>query len=156
MLQPADRNFSIGYQVMTTTGNQRPEWVQDHIDRYRASGGEDGHIWRGVPTLLLTTTGRQSGDKITTPLIYGRSGDRYLLVASRGGAVIHPHWYLNLRANPAVELQVAADRFPATGRTATPEEKAELWHTMTAIWPRYDEYQQNTDRDIPLVILERR
>ena len=140
---------------MTTPGRQRPEWVQDHIDRYRASEGTDGHIWNGMPTLLLTTTGRQSGEQITTPLVYGVSGESYLLVASRGGSEIHPHWYLNLRANPVVELQVAADRFTATARTATPEEKAALWPVMTAILPRYDEYQQSTERDIPLVILER-
>jgi deazaflavin-dependent oxidoreductase (nitroreductase family) len=140
---------------MTIPGRQRPEWVQDHIERYRASDGEDGHIWRGVPTLLLTTTGRQSGEQITTPLIYGRSGSLYLLVASRGGAALHPHWYLNLRANPVVELQVAADKFTATARTATPEEKGDLWPVMTAIWPKYEEYQRSTERDIPLVILER-
>ena len=140
---------------MTANNRNRPEWVQDHIDRYRASSGEDGHMWNGMPTLLLTTTGRQSGNSITTPLVYGRSGERYLLVASRGGAALHPHWYLNLRANPRVELQVAADRFAATARTASPEEKAELWPVMTAILPRYDEYQRNTERDIPLVVLER-
>ena len=140
---------------MTSSGGKRPAWVEDHLERYRASDGEDGHMWQGETTLLLTTTGRQSGEKITTPLIYGRSGDRYLLVASRGGAVIHPHWYLNLRNNPAVELQVADDRFSATARTATPEEKNELWPIMTAIWPKYDEYQQHSVRDIPLVILER-
>ena len=141
---------------MKASGGKRPDGVQDHIDRYRASNGEDGHIWNGVATVLLTTTGRQSGDKFTTPLIYGQSGDRYLLVASRGGSVLHPHWYLNLRANPEVELQVAADRFAATARTASPEKKADLWPVMTAIWPKYDEYQQNTERYIPLVILERR
>ncbi len=139
---------------MSTSGVPRSVWVQDHIDRYRASDGEDGHIWRGVPTLLLTTTGRQSGEQVTTPLIYGRSGGGFLVVASRGGSDVHPHWYLNLRVNPAVGLQVAADRFTATARTATPEEKAGLWSTMTAIWPRYEEYQQRTERDIPLVLLE--
>ena len=76
-------------------------------------------------------------------------------MASRGGSEIHPHWYLNLRANPVVDLQVAADRFTATARTATQQEKASLWPIMTGIWPRYDEYQQSTGRDIPLVILER-
>ena len=140
---------------MTTSGSRRPQRVQDHIDRYRASGGADGHIWQGVPTLLLTTMGRQSGEPVTTPLVYGRSCDSYLVVASRGGSEIHPHWYLNLRANPVVDLQVAADRFTATARTATPHEKASLWPIMTGIWPRYDEYQQSTGRDIPLVILER-
>ena len=140
---------------MTTSGGARPEWVQDHIDRYRTSSGEDGHVWQGAPTLLLTTTGRQSGGRFTTPLIYGRIGDSYLVVASRGGSEVHPHWYLNLRANPAVEVQVAADRFTARARTATAEEKHRLWPLMTAIWPRYDEYQQQTQRDIPLVVLER-
>ena len=140
---------------MTTSGSRRPQRVQDHIDRYRASGGADGHIWQGVPTLLLTTMGRQSGEPVTTPLVYGRSGDSYLVVASRGGSEIHPHWYLNLRANPVVDLQVAADRFTATARTATQQEKASLWPIMTGIWPRYGEYQQSTGRDIPLVILER-
>ena len=140
---------------MATSGDRRPQRVQDHIERYQATDGLGGHIWNGVPTLLLTTTGRQSGEPFTTPLVYGRNGDDYLVVASRGGAVIHPHWYQNLRANPSVEVQVAADRFSATARTAMPEEKARLWPTMTAIWPRYDEYQRESVRDIPLVILER-
>ena len=140
---------------MTTHGNARPGGVRDHIERYRATGGEDGHIWQGVPTLLLTTTGRHSGRKTTTPLIYGRSGDRFLVVASRGGSEVHPHWYLNLRADPAVELQVGAERFAATARTATAEEKDSLWPIMTGLWPRYDEYQRQTLRDIPLVVLER-
>ena len=141
---------------MTESGRLRSDRVQDHIDRYRSSDGREGHLWQGVPTLLLTTTGRQSGEKFTTPLIYGRSGDSFLVVASRGGAALHPHWYLNLRANPSVEIQVAADRYSVVGRTASPDEKAVLWPVMTAIWPRYEEYQQNTERDIPLVILERK
>jgi deazaflavin-dependent oxidoreductase (nitroreductase family) len=147
--------INVRYWLMATSDAGRSEWVQDHIDRYRASDGEDGHFWRGVPTLLLTTVGRQSGDEFTTPLVYGRSQDMYLVVASRGGAVTHPQWFLNLRANPTVKLQVAAEKFTATARIASPEEKAHLWPIMTAIWPKYDEYQQATERDIPLVILER-
>ncbi len=150
------KNRPKGNGEMATQGGRHPEWVQDHISRYRASDGEDGHIWQGLPTLLLTCTGRQSGARFTTPLVYGRSGDSYLVVASRGGAETHPQWFLNLRANPAVEVQVAANRFKATARIASPEEKAELWPKMTAILPRYDEYQQNTERDIPVVVLERR
>jgi deazaflavin-dependent oxidoreductase (nitroreductase family) len=88
-------------------------------------------------------------------LIYGRDGDNYLLVASQGGAPDHPQWYKNLAANPEVQLQVLADRFTARARTATPEEKARLWPIMTAHWPAFDDYQQKTTRDIPLVILER-
>ena len=140
---------------MANSSARRPDWVQDHIDRYRAPDGEDGHIWRGVPTLLLATVGRQSGDEFTTPLVYGRSDDRYLVVASRGGAVMHPQWFLNLRANPLVNLQVGVERFAAEARIAGPEEKARLWPIVTAIWPKYDEYQQAAERDIPLVVLER-
>ncbi len=123
--------------------------------RYIASGGQDGHLWEGVTTLLLTTTGRRSGQTRTTPLIYGRDGDRYLVVASRGGAPKHPSWYENLAAQPLVQVQVMADRFKARARTATAAEKPALWKTMAAIWPPYDEYQARTPREIPVVILER-
>ena len=125
------------------------------MHRYIASGGQDGHLWEGVTTLLLTTTGRRSGQTRTTPLIYGRDGDRYLVVASRGGAPKHPSWYENLAAQPLVQVQVMADRFKARARTATAAEKPALWKTMAAIWPPYDEYQARTPREIPVVILER-
>jgi deazaflavin-dependent oxidoreductase (nitroreductase family) len=123
--------------------------------RYLDSGGRDGHIWEGVTTLLLTTTGRRSGQPRTTPLIYGRAGERYLVVASRGGAPKHPDWYQNLVAQPVVQVQVMADRFSARARTATAAEKPALWKTMISIWPPYDEYQTRTSREIPVVILER-
>lgn len=145
---------------MTTTppgpGGRPPGWQKEHAHRYLATGGQDGHIWEGVPTLLLTTTGRRSGEPRTTPLIYGRDGDRYLVVASRGGAPSHPAWYENLVAQPEVQVQVMADRFNARARTAAAAEKPALWKTMTSIWPAYDEYQQRTDRAIPVVVLERR
>ena len=141
---------------MTTPGERPANWVEDHLTRYLETNGEDGHIFSGVPTLLLTTTGRSSGNPYTTPLIYGRDGDRFLLVASRGGAPRHPGWYKNLDKNPDVELQVLADRFPAHARTANPEEKTALWGIMAEIWPAYDEYQTKTAREIPVVILERK
>ena len=119
------------------------------------TGGRDGHIWEGVTTLLLTTTGRRSGESRTTPLIYGRDGDRYLVVASRGGAPEHPGWYQNLAAHPEIQVQVMADRFKARARTATSAERPALWKTMAAIWPAYDEYQARTAREIPVVIIER-
>jgi deazaflavin-dependent oxidoreductase (nitroreductase family) len=134
---------------------QPPGWQQEHMRRYRETNGEDGHLWNGVPTLLLTTTGRRSGETHTTPLIYGRDGDRYLVVGSRGGGPRHPAWYLNLAAKPEVEVQVMGDRFSARARAATEAEKPALWKTMTAIWPAYDDYQSRTKRDIPVVILER-
>ena len=131
------------------------DWVAEHIQRYVQTDGADGHLWRGVPTLLLTTRGRRSGMLRRTALIYGRDGDRYLVVASRGGAPAHPHWYRNLVAEPNVRVQVAAETFLARARTATPEEKQDLWAIMVAIWPAYDEYQTRTQREIPVVILER-
>ena len=129
---------------------------QEHIDRYRETDGAEGHEWQGTQTLLLTTTGRKSGNEITQPLIYGRHGGAYLVVASKGGAPQHPAWYLNLDANPEVEIQVKADKMRAHARTATSEEKAELWPIMTKEWPDYDSYQTKTDRDIPVVVLEPR
>jgi deazaflavin-dependent oxidoreductase (nitroreductase family) len=128
----------------------------EHVKRYIETDGEEGHDWRnGAPVLLLTTTGRRSGEQRTTPLIYGRHGDDYLIVASKGGAPDPPAWYLNLTDDPEVQLQVKADRFRARARTATAGEKPELWQTMAEIWPDYDSYQTRTDRDIPVVVLER-
>jgi deazaflavin-dependent oxidoreductase (nitroreductase family) len=127
----------------------------EHVERYIETDGEEGHDWRdGAPVLLLSTTGRRSGKQRTTPLIYGRSGEDYLVVASKGGAPAPPAWYLNLSANPDVDVQVKADRFRARARTATPEERGAAWRTMTAIWPAYDSYQARTEREIPVVVLE--
>src|SRR5262245_49995471 len=128
---------------------------EEHVRRYRETDGAEGHEWRGTITLLLTTTGRKTGKQHTTPLIYQPYGDAYLIVASKGGAPRHPEWYLNLSANPEVEVQVLGDRFKARARTAKPEEKADMWKTMVATWPDYDSYQHRTERDIPVVVLER-
>jgi deazaflavin-dependent oxidoreductase (nitroreductase family) len=130
------------------------EWVRNHIREYLESDGKKGYLWRGAPTLLLTTRGRKSGKLRRTALIFGRDEKNYLLVASQGGAPKHPLWYLNLVANPQVEIQVAADKFTVSARTATREEKPRLWKIMAGIFPRYDEYQAKAGRDIPLVILE--
>jgi deazaflavin-dependent oxidoreductase (nitroreductase family) len=127
-----------------------------HVRAYRETDGQLGHDWRnGSSVLLLTTTGRRSGEPRTTPLIYGRSGDDYLVVASKGGAPDPPGWYLNLGEQPEVEVQVLDDRFRARARTATPEEKPAMWEEMIGHWPPYDDYQQRTDREIPVVVLER-
>ncbi len=129
---------------------------QEHVERYRATGGEEGHEWRGTRTLLLTTTGRKSGEQRTAPLIYAPYGDdSFTIVASKGGSDEPPAWYLNLDEEPEVEVQVRDDRFKARARTADPDEKAEIWPTMTSEWPAYDEYQASTEREIPVVILER-
>jgi deazaflavin-dependent oxidoreductase (nitroreductase family) len=130
-------------------------WVREHIDSYVATGGREGHLWHGVPTLLLTTTGRKSGERRRTALIYGRDGDDYVVVASYGGSPKHPAWYLNLEADPVVEVQVGDEVFTARARTADPQERERLWPQLAAIWPDYDSYQGKTDREIPLVVLSR-
>jgi deazaflavin-dependent oxidoreductase (nitroreductase family) len=128
----------------------------EHVRAYRETDGDLGHDWRrGTSILLLTTTGHASGEPRTTPLIYGRSGDDYLIVASHGGAPEPPAWYRNLEQHPEAEVQVLADRFRVRARDATPEEKPAMWREMARHWPPYDDYQQRTDRDIPVVVLER-
>lgn len=128
---------------------------QEHVDRYRATDGEEGHEWQGTQTLLLTTTGRKSGKQRTNPLIYAPHGNDYMIVASKGGADAPPAWYLNLSEQPKVEVQIKDDRFRARARTASAEEKPEMWKTMVGEWPHYDAYQRNTEREIPVVVLER-
>jgi deazaflavin-dependent oxidoreductase (nitroreductase family) len=125
----------------------------EHVARYRETDGETGYIWNGATTLLLTHTGRKSGVEHTTPLIFARDGDDLLVVASMGGAPMHPQWYLNVEANPAATVQVQADTFAVTARTASDGEKPRLWAIVSEQWPNYDVYQTRTDRVIPLVVL---
>jgi len=128
----------------------------EHVRRYRETGGEVGHEWReGSTILLLTTKGRKTGEPRTTPLIYAEDGDRYVIVASKGGAPEHPGWYENLAKTPEVELQVLDEVFPAHARTAEGEERDRLWRKANEVWSHYDEYQTKTDREIPVVVLER-
>jgi deazaflavin-dependent oxidoreductase (nitroreductase family) len=128
---------------------------QEHVRRYLKTDGAEGHDWQGTTVLILTTTGRRSGEPRSTPLIYGKHGEDHVVVASKGGADEDPAWYLNLSEAPEVTVQVRDDRFTARARTATAEEKAELWTIMNKRWPAYDEYQLKTNRDIPVVVLER-
>jgi deazaflavin-dependent oxidoreductase (nitroreductase family) len=132
-----------------------PLFGQEHVERYRATDGAEGHEWQGTQTLLLTTTGRKSGEPRTTPLIYAEDGDRYVIVASKGGAPDDPGWYQNLSQDPDVELQVLDEVFPARARTAEGEERDRLWAKMNEVWPHYAEYAEKTDRTIPVVVLER-
>lgn len=131
-------------------------WVNEHIQKYVETDGAEGHEWRpGVHTLLLTTTGRKSGEKRRTALIYQPDGNgSYVVVASQGGKPTHPSWYLNLSDDPVVDVQVAADKFQARARTAGPDERDRLWKLMNEVWPDYAEYQKKTDREIPVVVLE--
>ena len=136
--------------------------ITEHKRRYLESDGAEGHLWDStpaggpgpVPTLLLTTTGRKSGEERVQPLIYGEHGDAVVVIASKGGAPSHPAWYLNLRAHPEVGVQVARRKFRARARDASGEERAALWKQLTGIYPPYDDYQARTEREIPVVVLD--
>jgi len=148
---------------MTESNKTRelPDWIKNHLSRYIATDGADGYLWDArlgggkglVPTLLLTTTGRKSGNALTLPLIFGRSGPNYVVVASKGGAPTHPSWYLNLQANPQVRVQVKGEKFTARAHTADAAERAALWPKMVEIYGPYEQYQIKTDRQIPVVVL---
>jgi deazaflavin-dependent oxidoreductase (nitroreductase family) len=127
---------------------------QEHVQRYQETNGEVGYLWNGAPTLLLTTKGRKTGKSRTTPLIFARDAERYLIVASQGGAPTHPLWYLNLQETPEVTVQVKGEVFRASAQTADASEKPRLWKVVTETWPNYDVYQERTDRVIPLVTLQ--
>lgn len=138
-----------------------PDFIRQHLREY-AEAPQKAHDWDATfaggrpntPTLLLTTVGRKSGRPITVPLIYGKDNDRYVVVASKGGAAEHPAWYLNLSAEAQVDVQVAEKTFKAVARTATGAERERLWNMMSEIYPPYPEYQQRTEREIPVVVLE--
>ena len=140
-----------------------PDWVAEHLRRYRESGGAEGHLFDAtiagvpgrVPCLLLTTIGRRSGEKRTSPMFYGTAGDAYVIIGSKGGADTHPGWYLNLRANPVVEVQVGREQFTAHARVATGKEREQLWEQMVQISPLYNDYQKKTKREISVVVLEK-
>jgi deazaflavin-dependent oxidoreductase (nitroreductase family) len=126
------------------------------VRAYLETDGELGYRWRrGSTILILTTKGRRTGEERLRPLIFTEDDGRYVIVASQGGAPTHPDWYLNLRADPNVHVQIKGDRFAARARTAEGEERERLWRKMNEMWPPYDEYQERTDREIPVVVLER-
>jgi deazaflavin-dependent oxidoreductase (nitroreductase family) len=128
----------------------------EHVRVYQETNGERGYHWRGTTILLLTTTGRSSGEPRTTPLIHRTDGDRWVVVASKGGAPENPSWFENLQADPEATIQVQAETVPVRTTVAEGEERSRLWSLMTEVWPAYDEYQQKTDREIPVVIFSRR
>jgi len=128
----------------------------EHVRVYRETRGERGYHWRGTTILLLSTTGRTSGEPRTTPLIHRTDGERWVVVASKGGAPANPAWFENLQANPDATIEVKDQEVPVLASTAAGEERARLWSLMAEVWPAYDDYQAKTDREIPVVILTRR
>ena len=140
-----------------------PQWMVEHSNRYLASGGTDGHMYEmsqpgrpkiTVPSLMLTTTGRKSGQRYMFPLFYGKVGDSYLIVASKGGAPEHPGWYRNIQSNPDVEVMVGPLTLKARARTVTGPERVALWAEALKFWPPYADYALKTTREIPVVLLE--
>lgn len=129
----------------------------EHVRVYRETNGERGFVWkRGTHILLLTTTGRKSGEERTTPLIFREIDGKHVIVASKGGAPEHPSWFVNMQDTPDAEIQVRDQKLAVRPRVAEGEERERLWQAMTQVWPDYDDYQSNTDREIPVVVLEPR
>jgi F420H(2)-dependent quinone reductase len=141
-----------------------PQWMKDHTDRYLSSGGTDGHLYTisrpgspdmTVPSLLLTTTGRKSGEKYLFPLFYGQTGKSYFVIASKGGAPEHPGWYRNILGDPKVDVQVGTDKMQAVARTASGAERERLWEQAVKFFPPYADYKIKAGtREIPVVVLD--
>jgi deazaflavin-dependent oxidoreductase (nitroreductase family) len=131
------------------------EWVKKQIDEYVATDGRKPEFRGGAPLVLITFQGRRSGEWRRTCLIGASDGDEVIIVASKGGAPEHPVWYLNIESNPRVWVQQGAESFWTVAHTAGPDEKPRLWDKMVGLYPDYAEYQKKTDRDIPVVVLER-
>lgn len=143
-------------KVITVPGTDVSLLGAEHVRVYQETNGETGYLWNGVPTLLVTTRGRKSGEPRTIPIIYTPVGDKYVIIASKGGSPTHPKWYLNVEADPHVQVQVKVDKFDAIARTAQSPEREQLWAEAVKAWPNYDIYQSRTDRQIPVVVIERR
>lgn len=123
---------------------------------YKSTKGRLGGTFQKSPVALSTTTGRKTGEKRVSPLLYLRDGDRVIVVASRGGSDKHPLWYLNLKADPNVQVQIKNEVLDLTARDATDDERAQYWPKLVAMYPNYDDYQSWTERKIPVVICEPR
>jgi deazaflavin-dependent oxidoreductase (nitroreductase family) len=155
--------IDVDQTVRDLEAGKTPEWITEHLRIYRESGGAEGHLWDSsaggssglLPALLLTTVGRRSGAKRTSPLIYGTVGDAFIIIGSKGGADTHPRWYLNILANPLVDLQVGKDQFVARARVAAGKERQQLWEHMLKVYPPYRDYQQKTKREIPVIVLDK-
>jgi deazaflavin-dependent oxidoreductase (nitroreductase family) len=127
-----------------------------HTALYRATGGRVGHAAGAITNLLLTTTGRKSGQQRTVPLAYMEDAGRFVVVASNGGSDRPPSWWVNLRHDPKATVEVGSRKVAVTARESTPEERGVLWPRLKAVNPFFGQYEQITARHIPVVILEPR
>ena len=157
------KKIDVDQAIRDLEAGKTPEWITEHLRVYRETGGAEGHLFDAtsvgfpepMPSLLLTTIGRRSGEKRTSPLFYGKSGDAYVVIGSKGGADRHPAWYLNLLANPTAELQVGSELFTVHARVAKGKEREQLWEQMAQIAPPYNDYQKKTRREIPVIVFEK-
>jgi deazaflavin-dependent oxidoreductase (nitroreductase family) len=131
------------------------EFNRNLIDEYRANDGKVGGMFEGAPLLLLTTTGAKTGQARVAPLAYTKDADRFVIIASKGGAPSHPDWYYNLRTNPEVTIELGAEKFPARATIQHGEERKRLFDQMSQKMPNFAEYQRNTRRELPVILLER-
>lgn len=154
------RSVGLAARGLSLTLEGMPDFSlfgDEHIKKYEETGGQTGHDWNGTSCLVLRTKGRKSGKLRKVPLIYGKDGDNYVVVASKGGAPENPGWYENLMAHPdEVEVQVWDKVIPVKATTGSADDKKRVWGTMTAQWPDYDKYQTQTEREIPVVLLSPR
>ncbi|WP_086821770.1 nitroreductase family deazaflavin-dependent oxidoreductase [Allokutzneria sp. NRRL B-24872] len=142
---------------MPLTGDYEPsptEWVRNQVEQYEGSGGTEGTTMRGLPVIILTTKGNRSGKLRKTPLMRVEHDGAYAAVASLGGAPKHPVWYHNVVSHPQVELQDGTERRDYVAREVTGDEKAQWWERAVAAFPTYAEYQEKTEREIPVFVLE--
>jgi deazaflavin-dependent oxidoreductase (nitroreductase family) len=131
-------------------------FLDEHVRVFRETDGERGYHWRGTTILLLTTTGRVSGEPRTTPLIHRTDGERWIVVASKGGSPANPSWFENLLAQPDAEIELPGERIAVRAEPAEGAERERLWKLMSEVWPAYNDYQARTEREIPVVVLSRR
>ena len=125
------------------------------IDEFRANGGKVGGVFAGRPMMLLTTTGKQSGEPRVAPLVYSTDGDDVVVIASKGGAPTNPDWYYNLLTHPTVTVEVGTDTYQAEALVVSGEERQRLYDAQATEMPMFAEYQKNTEREIPVIVLKR-
>ena len=125
------------------------------ISEFRENGGKTTGVFAQAPLMLLTTTGAKSGNKHTTPLVYTKDGDKVVIIASKGGAPTHPAWYHNIVANPEVTVELPGDTFTGEAKPAEGDERKRLYDVQAALMPNFAEYQANTTRQIPVIVIER-
>jgi deazaflavin-dependent oxidoreductase (nitroreductase family) len=139
----------------TTTMDEYRAFNENLVAEFRDNGGKVGGMFAGAPLLLLTTRGAKSGAPRVAPLAYTKDGDRFVIIASKGGAPTNPDWYHNVRTNPDVTVEIGTESFPARASVQEGAERQRLFDQMAAQMPNFGEYQKNTTRQLPVIVLER-